>query len=122
MMSLLVQLFSYEESTNVLQVPSISVSSTPVSWNRSSRKEISIDVTDVVNMGKRPHLVTSKERSPLSTLLNVVSVKGDLYLLAVDAVQAEIVAPRSVLGAIDHYVVRLTSTKNIRAVCHLHST
>jgi hypothetical protein len=64
---------------------------------------VTIDVTDVANMGKRPHLVTSKERSPLSTLLNVVSVKGDLYLLAVDAVQAEIVAPRSVLGAIDLY-------------------
>src|SRR5262249_38688889 len=36
MMSLLVQIFSNEESTNILPVPSMPASSTPVSWNRSS--------------------------------------------------------------------------------------
>jgi len=35
-MSLLVQHFPNEESTNILPVPSIMASSMPVSWNRSS--------------------------------------------------------------------------------------
>jgi hypothetical protein len=37
MISLLVQLFSNEESTNTILVPCLLASSRPVSWNRSSR-------------------------------------------------------------------------------------
>jgi hypothetical protein len=37
MFPLLVQLFSNEESTNIIPVPWMLASSRPVSWNRSSR-------------------------------------------------------------------------------------
>jgi hypothetical protein len=40
MMSLLVQFFSNEESTNLIPVPSMLASSRPVSWNRSSSLEV----------------------------------------------------------------------------------
>jgi hypothetical protein len=49
------------------------------------------------------------------TLLNVI-------VLAVDGIQAEIAAPRSVDGTIDLYVLKLLSENNIRAVCHFRSS
>lgn len=81
--------------------------------------EISIDVPERLKVGE--HI------GPLSpaaqpALLNVVSINGGLYLLAVDPVQAELTAPRSVSGAIDLYVVRLSLRKDFRVVCHLRST
>jgi hypothetical protein len=47
-------------------------------------------------------------------------VRGRLFLLAIDAVQAEIAAPRSIKGNVDVLVLEIRSDINIRAVCWLN--
>jgi hypothetical protein len=85
-----------------------------------SGAEIQVDVAEPA----RPKAsVTSGNRAVFpGTLLNVVSVKDSLYVLAVDAAQAEIFAPRSVSGAIDLFVLQLLPTNKLRTVCKLRST
>jgi len=80
-------------------------------------KEIQIDAPS----GERPKVsvVPPDQAAWPGTLLNVVSVKNGLYVLAVDAAQAEIYAPRSASGSVDLYVLRIP---RFRTVCHLRST
>jgi hypothetical protein len=85
--------------------------------------EILVDVTNVRDIYGHPNLAVGKKRRRMAqpALLNVVSVKGNLYLLAVDGIQAEIAAPRSKDGTIDLYVLQLRSESDIRAFCHFRS-
>jgi hypothetical protein len=81
-------------------------------------------VSDVLHIDMRPNLAVSKERRkpPEPVLLNVVLVKDNLYLLVVDAIEAEIAAPRSNSGTVGLFVLKLVSPRDIRAVCLLRST
>jgi hypothetical protein len=54
-------------------------------------------------------------------LLNLASVKGRLFLLVIDAVQAEIAAPRATDGMVDLFVLEILSDRNIRPICWLNS-
>lgn len=84
-------------------------------------KEILADVTDIRNIGNGRNLAKSTNLTE-PMLLNFAFVKGRLFLLAVDAVQAEIAAPRSNDGMVDLYVLEVLSDSNLRAVCWLSST
>ena len=85
--------------------------------------EIFVNVSNEPRIDKRQNLAVSKgwRRSAEPLLLNVVSLKDKLYLLAIDAIQAEIAAPRSNDGTIDLFVLQLVSPSDIRATCHFRS-
>ena len=86
--------------------------------------EILVDVGELSNIEASPNLAVRGKRRALAlplTLLNVISIENNLYVLAVDGIQAEIAAPRSVDGTIGLYVLKLLSENNIRAVCHFRS-
>jgi hypothetical protein len=83
--------------------------------------EVSVDMSNVPRIDKHRNVATSKAPAE-PMLLNVVSIKDNLYLLVIDAIQAEIAAPRSSEGTIDLFVFRFLSSNDLRAVCHLRST
>jgi hypothetical protein len=51
-------------------------------------------------------------------LLNVVAFGDALYVLAIDAVEAGIAAPRAADGSVNLYVLQLHSATNLQLVCH----
>jgi hypothetical protein len=85
--------------------------------------EIFVNVSNEPRIDKRQNPAVSKgwRRSAEPMLLNVVSLEDKLYLLAIDAIQAEIAAPRSNNGTIDLFVLQLVSPSDIRATCHFRS-
>jgi len=85
--------------------------------------EILVDITNKRNIREGKNLaVLQNLTEPLPILLNVALVKGRLLLFVVDAVQAEIAAPRAADGMVDVFVLEILSEVNIRAVCWLTST
>jgi hypothetical protein len=86
--------------------------------------EILVNVDDVLDIRKVRNLALSGEGRSLAKplLLNIASVKERLFLLVIDAIQAEIAAPRATDGMIDLFVLEILSDHNIRAVCWLNST
>jgi hypothetical protein len=84
--------------------------------------EILVDISDVPRIDGRTNLAARRAGQAAPTLLNVVVVNGNLYLLAVDAIQSEISAPKGLSGTIDLYVLRIFSERDIRAVCRFRST
>ena len=84
--------------------------------------ETLVDIADVARIDGRTNLAARRARQAAPTLLNVVVVNGNLYLLAVDAIQSEIAAPKGLSGTIDLYVLRIFSGRDIRAVCRFRST
>jgi len=82
--------------------------------------EILVDVTNQRNIRGRKNLAAGQDLTePL--LINVASVKGRLLPLVIDAVQAEVAAPRATNPMIDVFVLEILSDHNIRAVCWLNS-
>jgi hypothetical protein len=97
----------------------------PQELARVHAAQIAVDVNDVKSIDAVPNLAVSALRRgppPPLMLLNVISLKQELYILAIDGVQAEIAAPRSNEGTIDLYVLRLLSEKDLRAVCHFRAS
>jgi hypothetical protein len=90
---------------------------------RRNGAEILVDITNQRDILEGKNLaVLQNLTEPLPLLLNVVSVKGRLFLLVVDAVQAEFSAPRAPEGTVDLFVLEILSEVNIRAVCWLTGT
>jgi hypothetical protein len=89
---------------------------------RIKGSEILVDISDVTRIDGRTNLAVRSARQAAPTLLNVVVLHGDLYLLVVDAIQSEISAPKGLSGTIDLYVLRIFSERVIRTVCHFRST
>jgi hypothetical protein len=85
--------------------------------------EILVNVDDVLDIRKARNLALSGEGRRLAKplLLNLASVKGRLFLLVIDAVQAEIAAPRATDGMVDLFVLEILSDRNIRPICWLNS-
>jgi hypothetical protein len=54
-------------------------------------------------------------------LLNALMVGGQLYLLALDAGEAEVHAPRGGAGTVDVYALRFRSEKDVRPICLFRS-
>jgi len=83
--------------------------------------EIAVNVTGMRNIREHKNLAARQDLTePL--LINVASMKGRLFLLVIDAIQAEIAAPRATDGMVDLFVLEIISDHNIRAVCWLNST
>jgi hypothetical protein len=75
------------------------------------------------NRSKQSSLVVATAASVTTApmLLNAVMVGGKLYLLALDAGEAEVHAPRGGDGTVDVYVLRFHSEKDVRPICLFRS-
>ncbi|GLH77085.1 hypothetical protein SSBR45G_19930 [Bradyrhizobium sp. SSBR45G] len=84
--------------------------------------EAQLDAKVLKSMDDGPDILLKFGEAPAgSNLFNVVSVRGDLYLLVVDAIQAGTAVQRTLEGVVDLFVLRLASEDQVRTVCHFRS-
>jgi hypothetical protein len=88
-------------------------------------RELLVDFDHLQNAGPNRNLALGeRNRAPAYPfLLNVVSVNGRLFLLVLEAVVAEVAAPKAVdgFGTVDVFVLEIVSDAKMRRVCWLTS-
>jgi hypothetical protein len=91
---------------------------------RIGGSEVLLRLPDRLPRGsKQLNLATTLKSSEAtqSLLLNALTVNGNLYLLALDAGEAEVHAPRGGIGTVDVYVLMFHSGTDIRFACLFRS-
>jgi hypothetical protein len=82
--------------------------------------EVSVNIERLKHGGETANVGTSRDLRSLGTqevLLNAVNVGGAPFILAIDAVDAEVGGPHSG-SQIDLFVLQIHSAANIRLACH----